>query len=207
MTLRECSENAIVKIERSDAKDWVPVTLERGLSCTLSPWTTYEKELDNVHLSLRGWLANAPRNYTFICTNLTWDQVDQDVNGRYIRNLTLVEELKSSLAKFVASLSNFDSDSEKLKSIIVLRITSPPQSSLSLAQIIVSLLTQTSSGFQGRRSSILPKNISCEMESRIISARGFEYSKPATRPKKQIEVKVSTVNPGVEFNQMVFPSY
>lgn len=71
VTVREGSNNTIIKIERSDAEDWIPVILERGLSCTLSSTTTHEKQIDNVHLNLRGWLANTPRNYTFICTKLS----------------------------------------------------------------------------------------------------------------------------------------
>ena len=128
---------------------------------------------------------------------------DIDVNGRYIYNHSLAEELKATLSKVITILSSAESEDFK-SSILILRIATPPQPCLSLAQTVSNILLRIT-GPKGReRPSIRSSFDTRQMESKMKSARGVEYSKPTTLTTKP-ELTVSIDNPGVEFNQRVFP--
>jgi len=131
-----------------------------------------------------------------------------DVNGRYIYNHTFVEELRPTLSKVTTNFIK-NVESEDLKSlIIILRITSLSQSCLSLTETINQLLVRIfnpDTHTPSSRTSLSMDNPR-QIETKMISARGIEYSKPTTRTLKKLDVKVSMDNPGVEFNQRVFPN-
>jgi hypothetical protein len=139
----------------------------------------------------------------FIHLYISYFIPDIDVNGRYIHNHSLVEELKPTLSKVVTSLISAESDNLNTP-ILILGITTPPQSCLSLVQTVSNLLRIA--GPKGReRPSIRSLFDTCQMESRMKSARGVEYSKPTNLAVKKSELTVSADDPGVEFNQRVSP--
>jgi DNA mismatch repair ATPase MutL len=68
LTLRTSSTEKVVKIDRIEGEKWEKNVLEKGFSCNVSSWITFEGELDNVKIIIKGCFANTPRNHTFICT-------------------------------------------------------------------------------------------------------------------------------------------
>lgn len=139
----------------------------------------------------------------FIHLYTSYFRSDIDVNGRYIHNHSLVEELKATLSK-INILSSAESDNLK-STILILGITAPSQSCLSLVQIVSNLLLRIAGSKVRERLSIRSLYDTHQIESKMKSARGVEYSKPTTLMPKMPDLTVSIDNPGVEFNQRVFP--
>jgi hypothetical protein len=206
LTLRTCAGDKIVKIDYSQGKDWERSVLEKSLSCTVSSWRIFEDQHDKVQISLKICLTCTPKNYSFICIS-RYDIANVDINGRYIDNDTFVEELKPTLSRLTTNFI-INLESEDLKSsIVILRIISPPQSSLSLIDTISHLLVRISNSESHPPSSRISLSLDNphQIETKMKSARGIEYSKPTTRTLKKLDAKVSMDNPGVEYNQKVFP--
>ena len=133
-----------------------------------------------------------------------------DVNGRYIHRHSLLDELKPILSKMISSISSSHdiSPSESYKSvIIVLRITSPAQPTLSLAQTVTSLLEKT--GLARKTSNPFERrlkvtDIPLHEESKLVSAKGIEYSKMKKGGmRREVDITVSRQAPGTEFQQRV----
>jgi len=205
VTVRTCSGEKLVRIERSGTKVWAKNVLGKGMGWTLSTWTKYEDRDDNVLLTVQSCPTNAPRNVSFICTPPSQKYIDQDVNGRYIHSHSLVDELKPAISKLATRLPS--SDAENLtSSILIIRIISPSQSTLSLAQTLNTLFSRIS-GDEARefRGGGISLDMPRQMETTIKSAKGVEYSKPATKIISRENVKVSAENPGVEYNRRVLP--
>jgi hypothetical protein len=134
----------------------------------------------------------------------TYNDVDVDVNGRYMHSHSLLEELKPVISKLTHHIPS--SDGENLNSAIsIIRITSPPQSTISLSQTLTTLLSRITGAetrsFRGGISVDMPR----PMETTMKSARGVEYSKPGSKIVRKENVKVSMENPGLEFNRRVSP--
>ena len=203
LTLRTHTGEKMIKIDCPQSKDWNRNVLEKSLNCSFSSWRILENQQDNVRIIVKVCLASTLRNYSFICT-LSVFIPNVDVNGRYIHNHSLVEELKSNLSKVVGILDSAESDDLK-STILILRITTPPQSFLSLTQTVNNLLLRLT-GSKGReRHSFRSLYDTPQIESKMKSARGVEYSKPTIPTAQKPELTVSIDNPGVEFNQRVFP--
>lgn len=145
------------------------------------------------------------RKELFIHLYIHFWTTDVDVNERYLHRHLFLEELKPTLSKVTSILSDLESDDPK-SSILLLRITTPPQSYLTLTQAINLLLSRITRS-KGRNGPSMQGllNTPRQIESKMISARGVEYSKPTTRTMKKSEPSVSIDNPGVEFNQKVLP--
>ena len=203
LTLRTHTGEKMIKIDCYQGKDWDRNVLEKSLNCSFSSWRILENQQDNVRIVVKVCLASTLRKYSFICTFPIFIP-DIDVNGRYVYNHSLVEELKPTLSKVVTSLSSAESDDLNAP-ILILRITTPPQSCLSLVQTVSNLLLRIAGPKDRERPSIRSLFDTCQMESKMKSARGVEYSKPTTLVVKKSELTVSVDNPGVEFNQMVSP--
>ena len=132
---------------------------------------------------------------------------DVDVNERYIYNHTFVEELKSSISKVTQRLKiKFEPEDIKSSIIVILRITCPPQSCLSLAEKMNHILSRIPGPQRDSNFSRIALFLDAprQIESKMKSARGVEYSKPTTRTIKKVEMKVGIHSPGVEFHQKVF---
>ena len=134
-----------------------------------------------------------------------------DVNGRYIYRHFLVNELKPILWRMTSSIarSQYISPSESFKSvIIVLRITSPAQPSLSLAQTVTSILEKT--GLAGNISNPSERRIKVpdfarQEASKMVSAKGISYSRMKKGgDRNELEMSVSREAPGIEFQQKVY---
>lgn len=167
--------------------------------------TSFVKQKDNVHVSVEVCLANTPRNYAFICKSPS--SLIADVNGRYVHNHSLVEDLKGHLSKGVASIRNVVSNTENLtSSIVMLDITVPEQPCISLVQKVTSIMLELSRPGDSDRQTVGANMIDApRMESKIKSARGLEYTKSTNRTVKTAQVKVGSNAPGVEFHQRVLP--
>jgi hypothetical protein len=200
LTLRNAGGDKLVKID-AVGKDWERGVLEKGITCNISAFTMLEGQLDNVSVSIKFCQASCPRNYSFICTSLV--ETKLDVNGDYIHAHSLLTDIKSSLSKFLVSRGTKPDSQNFNSSIIILRVRSTPQSSVSLAQTITTIL----SGLSGSRDCVEGVRVSLidtpQIESKIKSAKGIEYSKITRGMGKKVKVSVGVEEPGVEFNQRV----
>jgi len=132
-----------------------------------------------------------------------------DVNGRYIHRHSLLDEIKQTLSKITSTIISSDdfSSSESYKSVIlILRITSPEKSTLCLAQTVTTLLENT--GLAGKHSvpfrrGIVALDLPRLVESKIVSARGIEYSKGKTRERREAQIVIGREEPGIEYHQRV----
>ena len=111
--------------------------------------------------------------------------------------------MTSSIAR-----SHYVSPSQSFKSvIIILRITSPAQPSLSLAQTVTSLLEKT--GLAGNISNPFDRRIKVpdfarQEVSKMVSAKGISYSRMKKGGyRNEHEMTVSREAPGIEFQQKV----
>jgi len=201
--LRNVSGDTIVRIPNSEGKDEDRVRLERGLNCQLSLWRLFDGRHENVRLSLKTCLSTSTRSYSFICNSVSII-ADQDVNGRYLHDHCLVNESSRLISKFSEILNASQEDDEKFRSsVTIVRITSSPQSTLSLINSIDTILSPMDQ--RHHSSSRITINDILPLESRMISGRGIEYSKLAHKPLPPATIKVSTTNPGVEYTKMVNP--
>lgn len=100
-----------------------------------------------------------------------------------------------------SELENFES------SIVVLRITSPPQPTLFLSKSVIDILARVVQPARNCGPSSIQIRLSLDtlavLESTIKSARGIDYSKPLGKKENQPVVTVGSKEPGVEFNQRV----
>ena len=68
LTLRTGDGDKIIKIDQQNTINWEKRALEKTWSCTLSPWTIFDYEHENVSLNIKTCWADTSRNYTFCCT-------------------------------------------------------------------------------------------------------------------------------------------
>jgi hypothetical protein len=205
VALRNGSGDKIVRIEHAATAGRRRI-LQQAFACNISQVTSFVKQKDNVHVSVKVCLANTPRNYAFICKSPS--SLIADVNGRYVHNHSLVENLKGHLSKGVASIRNVVSNTENLtSSIVMLDITAPEQPCISVVQKVTSIMLELSRPEDwDNRQAVGAKIIDASrMESKIKSARGLEYTKSTNRTVKTAQVKVGSNAPGVEFQQRVLP--
>ena len=203
LSVRTCTGEKIVKIDRFKGKDSEKNVIETSFTCSVSPWTMSEDQLDGVRITVKFCLANTSKNHLFVCI-LTFEPFDLDVNGRYIYNHSLIEELKPSLSKVTAIHNCQESDNLK-STILLLRIASAPQSTLSLVHALNHLLSRICGPSRVREFPSIRSLLETprQIETKMKSARGLEYSKPTNRAVKKSEVTLGTDTPGVEFNQRV----
>jgi hypothetical protein len=98
--------------------------------------------------------------------------------------------------------------SEHLRSITLVRISSPPRATVYLVDCIKTLLETASKHLMGKvnippiPASVLV-DVSRRVESTIKSARGVEYSKASSSTTKKPEITLGVDSPGVEFQRKV----
>lgn len=68
LTLRTGDGDKILKIDQQKTINWEKRSLEKTLCCTLSQWTIFDYEHENVSLNVKICRADTSRNYTFCCT-------------------------------------------------------------------------------------------------------------------------------------------
>ena len=205
VTVRTCSGEKVVRIERSNTKEWEKSVLEKGMGWASSSWTKYQVQDDDVHLTMKLCRANTPRHYSFICTTPPSQKcADIDVNGRYVHSHSLLEELKPAISKLTTHLPHSSDDDNLSSSILIIQIASPPQSTFSLSQTLHALFSRIRGDETRRfRGGGISVDIPRQMETTMRSAKGVEYSKPASKIVTKENINVSMENPGVEYNRRV----
>jgi DNA mismatch repair ATPase MutL len=68
LTLRSNTGEKLIKINRTDAKDWEKDVLEKGLSCRVLRCLTFDNRDQGVRVILRIYTVDTSKNHTFICT-------------------------------------------------------------------------------------------------------------------------------------------
>jgi hypothetical protein len=130
-----------------------------------------------------------------------------------MHNHTLVEEVKPLLSNIVIQYAALgreahNLESEHLRSIALVRISSPPRATIYLVDCIKTLLETASKHFMGKVNiSPIPASVLLDVphqvESTIKSARGVAYSKVYSRTTQKPEITLGTGSPGVEFQRKV----